>query len=68
MMTSSTLWRLTSSPISSSVPSDRRPLSGRGVSDTNPTIETALWPAEADSACATASICSPLPTSTARRL
>jgi hypothetical protein len=59
---------VTMSPIWSSEPSERRPLSGRGVSETKPTTCTGLLPPEASSAWATASICSPRPTSTARRL
>ena len=41
MITSSTRWATTMSPMSSSVPSERSPLSGRGVSETKPM--TLMW-------------------------
>ena len=68
MMTSSALCSETMSPICSSGPSERRPLSGRGVSEMKPMTWTGLCPPEACSAWATASICSPVPTRIARRL
>ena len=66
MMTSSMRCSATTSSMRSSVPSERTPLSGRGVSDTKPTTSIAgLSPAFR--ALATASMWWPVPTSTARR-
>ena len=47
-------------------PSERRPLSGRGVSEMKPTISTGACTSSV-SACATSSMWRPEPTSTARR-
>ena len=66
MMTSSMRWRSMTCASSSSVPSDSRPLLGRGVSEMKPTTLT-VGCAASRSAWPTASMCWPLPTSTARR-
>ena len=47
-------------------PSERSPLSGRGVSEMKPTISTGVCTSSV-SAWATSSMCLPEPTSTARR-
>ena len=66
MMTSWTRSLASTAGMSSIVPSDRSPLSGRGVSEMKPTISTGDAVVSL-SACATSSMCGPDPTSIARR-
>ena len=66
MMTSWTRWLSSTAARSSIRPSERRPLSGRGVSEMKPTISTGAC-TSSTSACATSSMWWPEPTSSARR-
>src|SRR3954465_1349620 len=66
MITSCTRYASSTSASSSIRPSERRPLSGRGVSEMKPTISTGACTSLV-SAWATSSMWRPQPTSTARR-